>query len=262
MALITCPECGKEVSDQAPVCPNCGYPLSLSQPDAPPPETPPSFQTPTAETKARNRKILFGIAAAVVAVVLTCALVYAASFVQEPQRSNSVHNNAESIPVSLPFWERDQNEVLNAICQRIENQTIYKTDDMKVVEKNTDGELVYCVSVNGKITHTMISFTENPDTGEQDLSVVCTRANEDDSLLAAEVACAAVLCECDTKGNFPTLEDGDVALLGMMESIDGKDIDGNRVTNIIDGVQYQLLSLITYYPSRTMIFKAEIPPEK
>lgn len=27
MALITCPECGKQISDQAEACPNCGYPL-------------------------------------------------------------------------------------------------------------------------------------------------------------------------------------------------------------------------------------------
>jgi len=27
MALIECPECGKQVSDQAESCPNCGYPL-------------------------------------------------------------------------------------------------------------------------------------------------------------------------------------------------------------------------------------------
>lgn len=25
MALINCPECGKEVSDTAPRCPNCGH---------------------------------------------------------------------------------------------------------------------------------------------------------------------------------------------------------------------------------------------
>lgn len=27
MALITCPECGKEISDKATTCPNCGMPL-------------------------------------------------------------------------------------------------------------------------------------------------------------------------------------------------------------------------------------------
>ena len=28
MALIKCPECGKEISDKATVCPNCGYPIT------------------------------------------------------------------------------------------------------------------------------------------------------------------------------------------------------------------------------------------
>ena len=27
MALIKCPECGKEISDRAASCPNCGYPI-------------------------------------------------------------------------------------------------------------------------------------------------------------------------------------------------------------------------------------------
>ncbi len=30
MALINCPECGKEVSDKATTCPNCGCPINSS----------------------------------------------------------------------------------------------------------------------------------------------------------------------------------------------------------------------------------------
>ncbi len=30
MALIQCPECGKEISDQAISCPNCGFPINKS----------------------------------------------------------------------------------------------------------------------------------------------------------------------------------------------------------------------------------------
>lgn len=30
MALIKCPECGKEISDKAAACPNCGCPISGS----------------------------------------------------------------------------------------------------------------------------------------------------------------------------------------------------------------------------------------
>ena len=28
MALITCPECGREVSNQSQICPHCGFPIS------------------------------------------------------------------------------------------------------------------------------------------------------------------------------------------------------------------------------------------
>lgn len=32
MALINCPECGKEISDRAAACPNCGCPVEIAQP--------------------------------------------------------------------------------------------------------------------------------------------------------------------------------------------------------------------------------------
>ncbi|MDO4841511.1 MAG: ribosomal protein L7/L12 [Phoenicibacter congonensis] len=35
MALITCPECGKQISDKAPACIHCGYPLQEQQTVAP-----------------------------------------------------------------------------------------------------------------------------------------------------------------------------------------------------------------------------------
>jgi uncharacterized membrane protein YvbJ len=28
MPLISCPDCGRDVSDRAPYCPGCGYPIS------------------------------------------------------------------------------------------------------------------------------------------------------------------------------------------------------------------------------------------
>jgi len=31
MALITCPECGVSVSDQADKCPNCAYPINKKE---------------------------------------------------------------------------------------------------------------------------------------------------------------------------------------------------------------------------------------
>ncbi len=36
MALIQCPECGSEVSDQAAACVKCGYPIKAAAESAPP----------------------------------------------------------------------------------------------------------------------------------------------------------------------------------------------------------------------------------
>ena len=32
MAMIQCPECGKEISDKAFTCPNCGVPINMEMP--------------------------------------------------------------------------------------------------------------------------------------------------------------------------------------------------------------------------------------
>ena len=38
MALITCPECGKEISDKVTTCPNCGAPVNTTNTPDPVPQ--------------------------------------------------------------------------------------------------------------------------------------------------------------------------------------------------------------------------------
>lgn len=53
MALIRCPECGKEISDKAVACINCGCPVSVATAKTPAPETPhQNVQSPAAGTSA------------------------------------------------------------------------------------------------------------------------------------------------------------------------------------------------------------------
>ncbi|HYH78658.1 MAG TPA: zinc ribbon domain-containing protein, partial [Longimicrobium sp.] len=59
MPLITCPDCGREVSDAAPACPHCGRPFQ------PTPSTPPAAPKPIA-----------GIVVACVLGVLTLVWTY------------------------------------------------------------------------------------------------------------------------------------------------------------------------------------------
>ncbi len=88
MALITCPECGKRVSDQAEACPSCGYPIPKyieeqkllaeaqiaenTVKDAAPEEV----VVEPKPKKHMSNKATMGISLAVVALIAAIALVY------------------------------------------------------------------------------------------------------------------------------------------------------------------------------------------
>lgn len=71
MALITCPECGKEISDKATTCPNCGAPVNTTNtPDpVPQPNTNYSekYRSPQNDKSGKNSKL--GITALVLSII-------------------------------------------------------------------------------------------------------------------------------------------------------------------------------------------------
>lgn len=84
MALITCPECGKEVSDQAQNCIHCGFPLKkTSESDATKPsiDLPEKKQADTASSKATantqnsgcTKGCLYSVVTAFILIVLVVA---------------------------------------------------------------------------------------------------------------------------------------------------------------------------------------------
>ncbi len=67
MALINCPQCGKQVSDKAPRCPHCGLDMTVPyQPPQPQPQK-------TEETQKKPRKV-WPIIAAIAGVVIIIAI--------------------------------------------------------------------------------------------------------------------------------------------------------------------------------------------
>lgn len=54
MALIKCPECGKEVSDRAKACPSCAYPIPQTIFQAPSPSFTPSQKPKTGPLGVRS----------------------------------------------------------------------------------------------------------------------------------------------------------------------------------------------------------------
>ena len=61
MAMIKCPECGREISDKAASCPGCGVPIGITHTSDSQPENTPSKQ------KDSTVKIIFGILAIILA---------------------------------------------------------------------------------------------------------------------------------------------------------------------------------------------------
>ena len=78
MAIIKCPECGKDVSDQAEVCVHCGYPLAKGKPVSDDPADAPAAPAEEKKEKpagGRKKGLILAVAgvllvAAVIAVVL------------------------------------------------------------------------------------------------------------------------------------------------------------------------------------------------
>lgn len=74
MALITCPECEKEVSDKVKTCPHCGYPMSQEAEQAKP-SAPQQVEVVSVKVDTQKpKKVLIGIVAAI-ALIATCAFV-------------------------------------------------------------------------------------------------------------------------------------------------------------------------------------------
>ncbi len=66
MALITCPECNREVSDKAYSCPHCGYVLSEQTSSA----TPPVHQPRPTRIGAQRRNVVSGSIWSVIGMLL------------------------------------------------------------------------------------------------------------------------------------------------------------------------------------------------
>lgn len=81
MALIKCPECGKEISDKASSCPNCGCPIEKTEVETPiiEKDTLNNVEQPVMESqtkKSKGIKVLIPIIIAVVVIAIIGGVVY------------------------------------------------------------------------------------------------------------------------------------------------------------------------------------------
>ncbi len=84
MALIKCPECGKEISDACPSCPGCGYPITEEMKNNP-------VSVSKKNNKKRNIKLIVGIC---MGIILTGVLIAVIFVYNSPSSKYSRANNA------------------------------------------------------------------------------------------------------------------------------------------------------------------------
>ncbi|MGI4815868.1 MAG: OB-fold protein [Janthinobacterium lividum] len=90
MALISCSECGAQISDRAPACPRCGNPSPAQAVHRPPSSAQRLEQTPASKQKTRPVFIILG-------ALLVVALIYAALSADEKSAQPTTASVTETV---------------------------------------------------------------------------------------------------------------------------------------------------------------------
>ena len=83
MALINCPQCGKQVSDKAPSCPHCGLDMTV-------PNTPPKEETAIQEESPKKPRKVWTVVAIVVGCIVLVAVALWFFVFHDNQKANEV----------------------------------------------------------------------------------------------------------------------------------------------------------------------------
>lgn len=124
MALIKCPECKKEISDQAITCPNCGYPISVRKEAAP--KAMPNSQQPKKEKRVRNKTTI-------ILSILGCILLIGIA--------NSIFSDSsETTSNEVQMEENTQNKEIPVITNTTEPETGQEENPQPIKNETNDEE--------------------------------------------------------------------------------------------------------------------------
>lgn len=116
MALIKCPECGKQISDQAESCPNCGYPIHGSKDLKEVVEIQKTIQKIEKAKKTKN--ILIGsLIAAILIIVIGVSYYQSTSLERSKKRLEDSKQRFENSVQELEELERQLDENQRLIDQ-------------------------------------------------------------------------------------------------------------------------------------------------
>lgn len=128
MALISCPECGKQISDKVNACPHCGYPMSVESQDPPSPQ---QVEVVSVKIEPKNRKrILIGGVVAVAFVVIVIAVALVAKQQNESAARAAYIKNLTEVRTLMLTGGADAEGFCNLV-KSVWYNTIYEQSDSK-----------------------------------------------------------------------------------------------------------------------------------
>lgn len=146
MALINCPECGKQISDKATTCPNCGCPIINNNS---------SIQTPQV---TRNKKRGCLIPILIILIILGIGLTVGISDMKKnPDKYNSSKITAKFIDVSV-----EEGKKIDLVLKEcgIEKLKSFEHDEL-LDGVHFDGETGYRLAINDNVKNIILYLNED-----------------------------------------------------------------------------------------------------
>ena len=132
MALIKCPECGKEISDKASSCPNCGCPIEIQRSEV---SSNISDQPITGQSSKKSNKKIIPIVIALLVVAILGIVVYNVKVVQ-PRKLEA--QNKATYEEAVALLKRGKYEEANNIFD-----TIPEYKDVKKLKLEAQNKATY-----------------------------------------------------------------------------------------------------------------------
>mgnify|MGYP005815390017 CR=1 FL=1 len=147
MALINCPECGKEVSDKVKACPHCGFPFEVSAVMEKEPQKVEITSVNIKPGETNVKKILIGVASVLLLLAIGITMVTIVNKNKETQAYNSYIDNLELAMKTMLEGGVDA-ETLSNLTAKVWSNAIFKERDFETDEFTMSPSGVYYEDFN------------------------------------------------------------------------------------------------------------------
>lgn len=165
MALIKCPECGKEVSNSATSCPNCGYPLDkgavINNQQVVPPKAPTAVMPPKRKNGCATGCLIMVIIFALIGVIVVAVGV----------KSTGGSSSSTAAETTTQFNKSSAEELDKEIWDQLLNSIKAQNNLMAAMADYSDGRLSevdfydYCKEISKFAASASMAYPDSDNEG-------------------------------------------------------------------------------------------------